>query len=366
MTRLASLVLAASLLVASAVAALAQAPGAAAAPPPLPAGVERPLEVRMSVRVLNVTRIQEVQSEAGALVEFTQRWVDPTQRFDRVEAGAERIDWVGDEAEARLARIWNPGVAIENQIGRPRAQTTALSIFHDGRVTLIRRVDADLRVDLGMGAFPFDHQSIALRFSSARHPASDVVLVTTELDRGFSTIERNLSVTNWLAGSIAFRNETFFGWNAQPYARLVAVATVDRSWPRYILRLFVPFFALMSLSLFILWAPDSVISQKDRAPMIFSSLLALAALSFTFESSFPGSISLNSPVASMISLGYFYLPLVLLIDLMLSQTGSRLARRYPALLPEIKRNVRVTAPLLFFGLCILLVLVSGDDAARLY
>jgi hypothetical protein len=100
--------------------------------------------------------------------------------------------------------------------------------------------------------------------------------------------------------------------------------------------------------------------------MIFSSLLALAALSFTFESSFPGSISLNSPVASMISLGYFYLPLVLLIDLMLSQTGSRLARRYPGLLPEIKRNARVTVPLLFFGLCILLVLVSGDDAARLY
>ena len=55
--------------------------------------------------------------------------------------------------------------------------------------------------------------------------------------------------------------------------------------------------------------------------MIFSSLLALAAISFTFESSFPGSISLNTPVAEMISLGYLYLVTVLMFEICLLYTS---------------------------------------------
>jgi len=168
-----------------------------------------------------------------------------------------------------------------------------------------------------------------------------------------------------MRGGLSFRQESFFGWDARPYSRLVAIATVERQWPRYILRVFVPFFALMSLSLFLYWASDRVIEQKARAPMVFSSLLALAALSFTFESSFPGSISLNSPIATMISLGYFYLPFVLLTDAMLTSTDGSLARRHPALLQELRRNVRWTVPILFFGFCLLLLLLAADRAVRI-
>jgi hypothetical protein len=336
-----------------------------AGPPPLPAGVELPMNVRLAVRVLNITRIQEVQREMSAAIEFTQRWTDPSLQFDRVAAGGERMDMVGAEAEARLSRIWQPAIAIENMIGQPRAQTAALSVFHDGRVVLIRRLDAEFRVDLTMAAFPFDQQRLVLRFASQRHPAAEVALLTTEFDMQFSGLQSSLSVANWDAGSLSFSQESFFGWNARPYARLVAVATVERQWPRYILRIFVPFFALMSLSLFLYWASDRVIEQKARAPMVFSSLLALAALSFTFESSFPGAISLNSPIATMISLGYFYLPFVLLTDAMLTSQDSALARRYPALIAEMRRNVRWTVPMLFFGFCLLLLLLAADRAVRI-
>ena len=339
-------------------------PGPAAAQS-MPAGVELPLDVRMAVRVLNITRIQEVQREISAAVEFTQRWSDPSLRFDRITAGTERLDLVAAEAERRLGAIWQPGIVIENMIGQPRAQTVALSIFHDGRVVLIRRLDAEFRVDLTMTAFPFDQQRMALRFASQRHPAAEVALRMTEFDMQFSGMEGTISVANWDAGGLSFRQESFFGWDARPYSRLVAIATVERQWPRYILRVFVPFFALMSLSLFLYWASDRVIEQKARAPMVFSSLLALAALSFTFESSFPGSISLNSPIATMISLGYFYLPFVLLTDAMLTSKDGSLARRHPALLPELRRNVRWTVPILFFGFCLLLLLLAADRALRI-
>jgi len=94
-------------------------PGPAAAQA-MPAGVELPLDVRLAVRVLNINRIQEVQREVSAAVEFTQRWTDPALRFDRIAAGTERLDLVAAEAERRLAAIWQPGIAIENMIGHPR------------------------------------------------------------------------------------------------------------------------------------------------------------------------------------------------------------------------------------------------------
>ena len=65
----------------------------------------------------------------------------------------------------------------------------------------------------------------------------------------------------------------------------------------------------------------------------------------------------------MISLGYFYLPFVLLTDAMLTSKDGSLARRHPALLPELRRNVRWTVPILFFGFCLLLLLLLAAGRA---
>ncbi len=327
----------------------------------LPEGVELPIQVRLAVRVLNIIRFHEVMGEVGATVEFTQRWYDPAIRFDRVERGSERIDLVGSEAEERLRAMWSPELVIESMIGVPRAQTVSLSLFHDGRAVLLRRFDADFRAQVSMGAFPFDRQALTLSFIPPRHPATELVLTTTEFDRQYSSIAPTLSAVNWIPARLNFRQGTFYGWNARPYSRLTVAAEIGRNWQRYVLRVFVPYFAIMSLSLFLLWAPERVISNTQRAPMVFSSLLALAALSFTFESSFPGSISMNSPIATMISMGYFYLVLVLLLDLLLNQHASAIALRYPALLVEARRNLRYTVPLIYFGLCLLVLLASGDS-----
>jgi hypothetical protein len=326
----------------------------------VPRGVELPLQVRMSVRVLNITRILETTGEIGASVEYIQRWTDPEQRFDRVAQGKEHLDFVGPDAEARLAKMWSPGVVIENMIGGVRAQTVALSVQEDGSVTLIRRIDADFRAGINMSGFPFDVQRLPIRFVLPRYPAHEVVLTTTEADRAMSSIAAGISLSNWRTRSIEFRQGSFSGWSAQPFSRLTATAVVARISSRYLLRMFVPFSALMSISIFILWAPPSLLGRPQRPTLVFSSLLALSALSFTFEASFPGSISMNSPIAAMISMGYLYLPLVLTVDLYLGNESGRLRAKYPFLTQEIARNTRVTVPLLFAGLCLASLIASGD------
>jgi hypothetical protein len=256
--------------------------------------------------------------------------------------------------------MWQPGMVIENLIGAARGQTVALSVAEDGRITLIRRLDGDFRVRINMSGFPFDVQHLPLRFIVPRYPANQVVVTTTEADRAESSIEPTLSLANWRSKSIGFEQDSFSGWSAQPFNRLSAVITVERNSTRYLLRVFVPFTALMSISILLLWAPTTLVNMGSRPTLTFSSLLALSAMAFTFEASFPGSISMNSPIAAMISMGYLYLPMVLAIDLYLGNENSRLKKTHPLLLQEIRRNVRVTVPLLFVGICLASLISSAD------
>ena len=319
----------------------------------LPTGVVTPIPVRLSFRLLNITRLQETLSEVGASIEYTLRWTDPALAFDRVARGQEHIDYVGPDAEAQLGRIWTPDVTIDNQITNPRTQSLAVSIFYDGRVVMIRRIDADFREQIDMSDFPFDRQELLFNFASRRHAADEVMMSSTEFDRTFSTVPPSVAQINWKPRFINLDSGSFYGWNAQPFSKVTARVTVDRISSHYLERLFVPFGAIMSLSLFLLWGPEKMIAINQRASIVISALLALAALSFTYENGFPGSISMNSPVAFMISNGYFYLLFVLTVDLALNQKEGRIAKQYPFLFVAIRKNVRVTIPLIFLGLCIL-------------
>lgn len=308
----------------------------------LPTGVELPIRVRVALRVLNVTEVKEIAGSARLHVEVTQRWHDPRNRFDSVAVGTARVDRVGKEAEAFLERIWTPGLVVDNQTGEVKSRTVAASAHADGEVVVVERWESDFRVALDMTAFPFDRQVMRLSFSLPRWPKQEVLLTATEADRRFSSVEKEVSVVDWRPSGLTFTNAETTGWNARSYARLDVGIGLERLSARYILRIFVPIIAVLAVSVYVLWAPG--LGSTDKGNMIFSALLALAAVSFTFEASFPGSISLNTPVAQIISLGYLYLILVLAIDSLLEARCRDPAVRYHAAALEIRRHASWALP----------------------
>lgn len=334
----------------------ASLPAENALPRPLPAGIHLPVNVHLSTRILNISRLEETKGEISAQIEFTERWRDPTLTFDPIAAGLYRKDYYGPEAVGILKTIWHPETSVTNQISDPRSQSVALSVTSDGDVAVIRQVDADFRISVNMAAFPFDSQRLTFSFVTPRHSANEVIFLIDDRDREVSSISDNLSVSDWHASGLMFSLQQFYGWNAKPFARVEATATVMRAWPRYLLRIFIPFAAVISVSLFILWAPSRL--HVDHAGITYSALLALAALSFTFEASFPGSMSVNSPIAFMISLGYFYLVLTLLVHLALVYARFRAARENRFLLAEARANVRYALPMIFALVCICSVVRS--------
>lgn len=324
-------------------------PAAAAEGAGLPDGVELPVKVRLALRVLDVTEIKEVAGQARLFVEVTQRWSDPRLRYDPVSVGAARVDRVGEEATKFLEGIWTPGLVVDNQIGDADGRAVAVSVHANGEIVVVERYEADFRVATDMTAFPFDRQQIRLAFSVPRWAKQEVLLVDTEADRAFSKVDDKLAVTDWRALGLDFANAETAGWNARSYSRLDATLTLERLSERYILRIFIPIAAVLAVSIYVLWAPG--LGSTDKGNLIFSALLALAAISFTFEASFPGCISLNTPIAQIISLGYVYLVAVLLFDSLLAVPCARAESRLNRPCLEIRRQMSWALPAIMTAVC---------------
>ena len=90
--------------------------------------------------------------------------------------------------------------------------------------------------------------------------------------------------------------------------------------------------------------------------LVAGSLLALAAISFTFESSFPGAISLNTPVAEMISLGYLYLVSVLLFEVVLSVVVAQPDGRWREEAEALRGHLRWALPAMMLIVCLVAAL----------
>ncbi|MDO6962677.1 ligand-gated ion channel [Rhizobium alvei] len=320
----------------------------------IPVGIHLPVKVHLSARILNIARLSETDSEVTARIEFTYRWQDPARAFKPLDTGTYRQDFYGTEAEQALSHGWAPGFVVGNQISEPRSQTIALSVQADGTVTMIRQIEADYRVAIDLSSFPFDSQKLSFQISTPRYDASQVIFAIDDRDRELSGIAQSLSASDWRSGDLTFQLSQTYGWNAKPFSNVTVTAEVSRTWPRYLLRIFVPFAAVVSVSIFILWAPDRM--KVDPAGIIYSALLALAALSFSFESSFPGSMSVNSPIAFMISIGYFYLVLTLLAHLAMIYGNLERHTGNPYLALEIRRSMRFGLPTIFTIVCICAVI----------
>lgn len=316
----------------------------------LPPGVEWPVKVRVGLKVLNVLKVEEVAGQARLHVELTQRWRDPRLAFDPLEQGLNRIDRVGEDADDFLKSAWKPGLVIDNQVDDPDSRSVALSIHANGEAVLIERFESNFRFRMNMDAFPFDKQELTLVLSLPRYAKQEALLVNTEADRRNSGVEATLSVVDWASAGLRFTSEEGMGWNARSYSRLNATLTLARYSERYLLRIFVPILAVLAVSIFVLWSPG--LKEESKGSLIFSSLLALAAISFTFESSFPGSISLNTPIAQMISLGYLYLVVVLMLEIMLASPIANTASRLHDIALEARRQIKWALPVMMVVICI--------------
>jgi hypothetical protein len=323
---------------------LASGGARSAEPTDLPVGVQYPIRVATAIRVLDIQQVLETTGLLNARVELTYRWLDRRQAFDQVKEATAHKDYFADAAVARLRQIWNPSVDIENLAGAPRQDQLGLIIEHTGEVTLVRRLDATFRVDVDMSTFPFDRQRLDINLTTNRYDQRKVLLIHTEEDSAHSSYATKLQTPLWQINNLDVRNVSYVGWNGEPHSRLTISIVTDRLYGKYLVRIFIPFLMLMSSTLVILWTPDASMPLAPKGALAFTTLLALVAMSFTFESNFPGSMSAGTPIAQILSTGYLYVVSVLILSMLLLNKEFPWAKRFPDIFAEVNKFVRWALP----------------------
>ncbi|QCK88036.1 hypothetical protein E8L99_20895 [Phreatobacter aquaticus] len=310
----------------------------------LPVGDQLPVRVAVATRILDIAQVMETTGQLNARVELTYRWTDSRQAFDAVKAAVSHKDYFGEAATARLRQMWTPAIDIENLSGAPRQDQLGLVIESTGAITLVRRLDATFRVSIDMSSFPFDVQTLDLDLTSNRYGQREVLLVHTEADEMHSSFAQRLQTPLWRIRALNFRNASYVGWNGEPHSRMSVSVVTERLYGQYLIRIFIPFLMLMSSTLVILWTPDTTMPLAPKGALAFTTLLALVALSFTFESNFPGSMSTGTPIAQILSIGYLYVVSVLILSMLLLNKDLAWAKRHPNIYLELSGFVRWGLP----------------------
>jgi len=313
--------------------------------------------VSIVVRVLDVQKISEMTGELNAVVEYTSRWSDSRLAFDAVSAGHQHLDLFGPPAVTKLNGIWNPGLTLQNLVGTPRSVTHGLTIYADGTVVAVDTVDGTFKVDTTMDSFPFDTQRLALTFITPNYDRSQVTLRQTDADRMQTSVADHPTATQWHLKPLSTDTTNVVGWNGQTYSRFRFWLPASREASQYVLRIFAPFLVIMLGSVIVLWSTES--SALGKGSMILSGIVALVALSFTFESSFPGSISMNSPISALVSIGFVYMMSCFFLNLTVLNHEMAWAKRDSFLFHSVRTVVRFGMPAILLSICVTILVAAA-------
>jgi hypothetical protein len=334
------------LLLALILAAFATAPASAqevvTPPPAAPSGPSRPAEttagapasilkttptdrglpvvVRTGLFFAEVTSLDEQEGEFTATVDLRLRWADTRLRFAATEALGGVIDLRGDQAEARLAEIWAPEVALANLIDKPLDQVRRLRIFPDGRIELMQRTVGRFTTSFDVKRFPFDRQELAIQLVERREPLHRLTLDFRQDDVEFSRAADGVRIDGWQPGLLHLRRDPMPTWYGESQSRVHAGLEITRHPVTTIATIFLPLMASLLIPLLALWlqrVDDGRIKIEtfELSNILIGGLFAIIALNFTISSTYPTFVSGDNTVTRLFGLNYLSLAIGLVINI---------------------------------------------------
>ncbi|GGF45310.1 hypothetical protein GCM10007301_01050 [Azorhizobium oxalatiphilum] len=323
----------------------------------LPTARGLPLTVQVGVAFVDVSAFSENTGLFTATVDVRLRWQDSRLASPPAEAGAPPRIWRDAEADARLAEIWSPGVALTNLKDEPTYQARGLRIFADGTVELMSRTSGDFSTPVDVGRFPFDHQQLEISLATRQSTTHAVVLAYDQDDLDFSQAAATVSLDGWETGFVTLASKPLSGWYNASHARVVAGLEVQRRVGLAVAAIFIPLLASLLIPMLALWLnriDDGVfqIETFELVNLIVGGLFAVIALNFTIYSSYTALASSNNSVNQLFALNYATLGISLLVNILFYrfQVFERLFGRLVQ--AEIYRFLMWAIPVIVFTLAL--------------
>jgi Neurotransmitter-gated ion-channel ligand binding domain len=308
------------------------------------APVDMPRADGVPVRVtpiLSILQLNEINDRDGIVVaEITLQvsWRDSRLAFDPIVEAREQKEFLNDAARAEVSRIWQPQIAILNQIEPPRILSSTLVIRSDGSVRLSERMQVKTRVSIELRDYPFDRQELVWQLGSLTLGREQVALVSEPL-----RLSRALIIKTWtIARSVQLLTERE-GLTGRPFANLDVGLIVDRQSNVAVTQIFMPYMAIMFLPLICLFNVGT-----NTPVQLFTALLAMLTLNFKIVLENPAIASVSNAVADAMWIGYGYIGIALFLAMTIMRTSSD--SQLSDFMQELRAYLKWGIPTLFIAL----------------
>ena len=181
---------------------------------------QRPVEVTMSVELVEVSQIQDHDEKFEVEFYLYLSWHDPRLAFDAAEAGREKRLVPADQ-------IWTPQPELRDDLEVEVQDGRNAHVHADGRVVWRQYYRGTISSNFDLHEFPFDRHRLEVCIEAAAGEIEDVVYLAGE-----SEVRQE--------GAVETLHVVPHGWNLVGLSSAVTEASYPRlgeTYARYVLRL---------------------------------------------------------------------------------------------------------------------------------
>jgi hypothetical protein len=294
---------------------------------PKPVGI--PTVVRVGVRFVDVTGVDENAGTFSATVDLRLRWKGSApQTTPAPRTGVFRGEAAIDQA---LSTVWHPTIVLSNLDGDPAYRERGLEIDADGHVELIERTQGTFSSPFQVVDFPFDRHPLQVAVAVREATIGEVLLDFTQDDVAYSRVDPGVEIDGWRPKVVDFTRAPLRGLRDDYHSRVVAGLWVERDWRSVLAPVFIPLFSALLIPLLAIWLNKAeeggfAVDAFELANILIGGLFAVIALNFTINAEYRTVASGDNTVTRLFGLNYLTLAISLLVVITLFRFN--LARRF--------------------------------------
>jgi hypothetical protein len=245
--------------------------------PPVAPG--QSVKVSVSVQIMNLTAIDQVQELFEVTGYLIARWKD-ARLISRAEADIDGI------VHLKPDQVWTPEFTMVNAVEPRTTAQVNITVDRKGVLTYVEHFDATLSARFHLRRLPFDTQQLGIRIQPM---LDEVDAVAFSVDDGESGISEELkqygSVEDWQIGGFGWELRNVHIVNRAYAPEVVFSITVSRKYAFYLWKVFVPLILMVLVSWAVFWV--EVLDLSNQVQIGITAMLTVIAFGLAVSYTLP-------------------------------------------------------------------------------